>query len=413
MTVKINKFIHLLYILTVTMIAGKYFSIGPFDIAYLLCLLIMLTTFLANSKFSPPKNKYEFIPLFFTLSYIYGVGLGLLNGNPTSDVFSNFAGLFLFFFLYYFSISKLTFETVLSITKVIAIIFVAEIIVFLLIGLFLGETNSRLIASRYMIKGLSTDAGDNYSRYFITNSSWVFILIFLLFDYAITGKREYIMRMRILPRIKSPIVMFTISFILLNTLLYLVLIKSGSKGFLLACIINFSVILISFFLRRRNIYNKLLASIIIIIFLMANNNFQSILNMFTDIFSADASGNSVRLAQIDLIRERLTIFGNGLGANFESDDKRTYGLELTYMNLIDKLGLIGFLIGIIYFSIFLKFASFLIFTKQKFIGLLGLGLTSFIWPSIGNPMLLSVSYVIALLFSIRLISIAEQTKKQA
>lgn len=411
MTIKINQLINTLYMLAAAMIAVEYFSIGPFNIAYISCLLIIFSTILTNKKFTLPKNIYELIPLFFSLSYCYGVGLGFLKGNPTSDVISNFAGLFLFFFLYYFSISKFSFDRILKIIKIIALIFIAELIIFLLISLLIGEDSSRLLAREYMIKGLATSSGEYSSRYFITNSGWVFTLVFVLFDYIISGKKENINKLKITSKINNSLLLYPLCISFLVFILYLLIIKSSSKGFLLAGVIGLSIILASSFLHRTNGYIKLSVIFIIAISIILNNTIQSSIDLFNSIFSADASGNLTRLAQIDVIKDRLLFFGNGLGSNFETGDHHQYGIELTYLNLIDKLGIIGLLISLIYFLMYFKFAYYIIRSTHRFIGLLGLGLMSFIWPSIGNPMLLSVSYVIALLFSIRLICIAEQMKK--
>lgn len=412
---KTDRVVDFLYVVTASLVIGKYLAVGRVEFSYILCAVIFLISVLVNKKMQIPKNKYELIPLILSLSYVYGVILGFYYGNRTVDVFTNFGGLFLFFSLYYFGIYKFTLHRIVKVSTFIVLVNIVEILTYIVIANVLGEDGARELASKYMLDGLANLTGDGDSRYFITNSAWVFIFLFLFLHSLKSGETKYIRKLGVLPRNINSLLLFVLSIAIVILLSYLLLVITDSKGFQLAAFMGIIVLLLGDVYENpvRNLLFIIFVSSILFLFISMQSS--DVLKPLTNIYSPDASGNEIRYEQIGIVLERLSFIGNGLGADFGSytrtlDGTASYGIELTYLNLVDKLGVVGVLITGIYFFIFYKFSSYVLLKKDKFVGIFGLGLVAFIWPSIGNPMLLSVSYVIAFLFAIRLIAITENKR---
>jgi len=95
----------------------------------------------------------------------------------------------------------------------------------------------------------------------------------------------------------------------------------------------------------------------------------------------------------------LSFLGKGWGAKYISNDldrdELGYSIELSYFNLIHKIGVFSIVFFIFYFFIFLKIFKLLNsdITELKETGLLGLGLTCYLFISIGNPSLFAPIFV--------------------
>jgi hypothetical protein len=118
------------------------------------------------------------------------------------------------------------------------------------------------------------------------------------------------------------------------------------------------------------------------------------LNSINTIFAAESLGNMERYAQARELLRDVVPFGHGLGAPITSGFSRSaaypYGFELSFLNVVHKLGVVSLL----YFA-FLFYCGFRILTSSTPIveRAAALGLLGYTFPSIGNPVLFAVQAV--------------------
>ena len=117
-------------------------------------------------------------------------------------------------------------------------------------------------------------------------------------------------------------------------------------------------------------------------------------SLLNSIFGAQRLGNSERYAQVKELLNDLSIQGNGLGAPISSGYSRSvaypYGFELSFLNLIHKLGVFSLL----YFG-FLGYSGYRVVNSAKPLQerCAALGLLGYVFPAIGNPILFAVQAV--------------------
>ena len=70
-------------------------------------------------------------------------------------------------------------------------------------------------------------------------------------------------------------------------------------------------------------------------------------------FSSEESSNNIRTEQASFLIREFSLFGSGLGSSLESGysrDSTGYGFELTYLNIIHKLGVFSMALFLYYLS---------------------------------------------------------------
>lgn len=181
--------------------------------------------------------------------------------------------------------------------------------------------------------------------------------------------------------------------IALILLLIVIIVPSASKGHLLTCgIIVFSIWLMAIIdqLRRNKIKLFLFTLLLLSTFVyLLPATFISQL-LYT--FSNEEASNIRRATQSTYLIKEFSFFGAGLGAPLQSGyvrDSTGYGFELTYLNIIHKLGifsvaLFGYYIGTIMLLVNR------IYNRKFLLGaFVSTGLMGYLIMGAGNPVLLS------------------------
>jgi hypothetical protein len=90
--------------------------------------------------------------------------------------------------------------------------------------------------------------------------------------------------------------------------------------------------------------------VIVLLYLVFNLYLLSSFETFLKLYSSEIAGNVTRSVQLEYIIADLNLFGRGLGSSVTGYNVggRTYGLELSYLNLIHKLGVFAIFILISY-----------------------------------------------------------------
>jgi hypothetical protein len=330
---------------------------------------ISLIYFFLNVLIRKIKMKFIsksilFFPILLILCWIYGVVLGLFYGNDF--VFVNNIGILFFTTFYFFSI------TTLKPLDFFKIFFYSSIVSIL--SYFYSIPN--LYSSLYIFF-INFVVGDRFSY----NILGIFpFLLFPIIVYNIFFNRVQNLL------IKSTFINFILFFVLLFIAFFLV----ASKGIYLFIIGVFLSLFLTNFKNFKLIYYIL---IFITIFFLVNN-FDQI-----TIFGNQDVSNENRYKQFDAVISELTIFGKGWGAKFVSNDldrdENGYSIELSYLNLIHKIGFLSILFFIFYLFNFLKIFQLLKSDKVRLkeTGLLCLGLTCYLFTSLGNPSLFAPIFV--------------------
>lgn len=123
-------------------------------------------------------------------------------------------------------------------------------------------------------------------------------------------------------------------------------------------------------------------------------------------FSSGEGSNSVRSEQFDYLVSEWNFTGAGLGSSLDSGYKRDetgYGFELTYVNLVNKLGVFSLPLFLSYASTIFYGLKFFFLDGKRVAGAWVLGSMAFLIPGAGNPLLLAPVFVFMHFLAIMLI----------
>ena len=136
--------------------------------------------------------------------------------------------------------------------------------------------------------------------------------------------------------------------------------------------------------------------------------FTDIYNVIAFSFSSGESSNSTRSEQFGYLVSEWSFSGAGLGSSLQSGyqrDETGYGFELTYINLVNKLGVLTIPLFLSYVSVLFYGIKFFFFEGRLFTGAWILGLMAFLIPGAGNPLLLAPVFVFMHFIAIMLVII--------
>lgn len=360
-------------------------------VSYLLLFMWLVlfcrTIFLSNINLTF-KNREAiflyFLPFLICLSWSYGVVVGVINGNDSVYIVSNFFGLLCYVSFFIFVCKPVTKESVLKVIIFCSIFVVLDIF----INTYLFFTSGFSVA-----KGESLSAG----RVYMTSSAIIFVpvLAMLLFNYKLIFKRPV---SKTLP---------VITFIFLSIVF---IIPAMSKGFILIYLFIVAFWVISKIIRLKYTVSRLISSLCVCVslFLALLMFLQSeYIELLYHTFGGDNPSNKIRNQQFSFLIEETDAFGSGLGAVLESGYKRDdtgYGFELSFVNLLHKLGVMTLPLFVSYIYVIIQGVVYILKGKKE-LGVMVLACMSFIIPGAANPMLISPTFVIihslimALIFS--------------
>ena len=318
-----------------------------------------------------------FIWIGVIFSWLYGVLLGLINGVPINLAGRNFFGLTVYFF----------FPLLLFLRPTLRSLFVAVILaggVQIVYGL-IATYEKLLTPSLFIIYHNSVNSIRSlYSTGFVVIAP----LFTISLAYFLFPKKFYTVPT------DSLVINITKNIIFLFLTLFALIVPAMSKGMILMTImlILFITIVPIYYLLQKKVIKKgylfgFLAIIIFLSYLLIN---------FSDVivysFSSDERSNLVRSVQYKYLVDDFTFWGSGLGAPLHSGysrDKTGYGFELTYLNIIHKLGVFSAFLFLSYILTLLIAIVRILRCEYTFESVFVVGLMGYLVVGIGNPMLLS------------------------
>lgn len=344
-----------------------------------LALFYIIINLIKRSKIKLHKNNLttNLLPLLLIIVWIYGFFRGLYLGNTRGYIIRNFAGLSVYITYYLILYFKLDLKRLKS------FLYKAGIYAILLTLITYIDTQ---VLKTYILKNIPIlnhyrSGGHNV---LIMNQFLIFPIILLSLNNIRIGNRG-----------------------LLNVFIFIVasfdiLIANNQGGFIVGYFIYIMIFIFAsgiIKIRTNKLGKILLISFIIFALIASIFAIYKMPNSFlSEIFSPDAPGNNIRLKQVSMIIKEITFWGKGLGATFDSYVRISefpYAVEVVYLNLIHKFGVLSTIIFFSYFYIFYKAARFIVNNRNIENSLIAIGLISFIFPAISNPYLFSPYVVVS------------------
>ena len=351
---------------------NKVLIYSPF---FILAIYHSFNLLLRRSKRKYYNKSFNILPFTLILAWFYGVYIGLVNNNDY--VFINNVGIIFFFSYYFLSCNQLTANQIFKILFNLSLI--SSVI-------YLYNFDGTILFNL-----LSRQGG------FALASLFPVVMIPYLFFYIFFSKvKSDIIKNRIV----SIIIFLLFSFVAV----FLVF----SKGVLLSLIISIIFLFFTHFYNRKfSNFSWLLLFITVGLFYL---NFYYSDNVIT-IFGSQEKSNELRYSLISDIINELTFFGHGWCAVYDIQFLKYrnglgYSSELSYLNLIHKIGVFSFIYFYFYIWSFyhvikcLKSNNF----KKINIALVSLGLLTYLFLSLGNPTLFAPIFVFMHVLSIHLLN---------
>mgnify|MGYP001031685130 FL=1 len=342
-------------------------------------LMILFLYFITNIIFKRKRaryynNQFKYFPFFLLIAWLYGVIIGLLFNND--NVFVNNVGILFFGTYYFISHNKLTnnqlYRILVNLTG---------------IGCFFYMLNIK----QFIQESISNyQFGDRLG--YNTIGIFVITLLPLLLNNLFFRNKENLIITKKIINVLFFILVFTIGVIF-----------TASKG------IYLSIIVILFLLtifRFGTLNWPIIVFSIYIILVYLNLDF-SVLTIFGE---SDVS-NVSRFKMINRILPELTFFGEGWGARYIDSyiagrDSAGYSTELSYLNLIHKIGIVSLVFFMFYMWTFFHIVKLLAKKNIKLLssGLMAFGLVTYLFTSIGNPSLFSPTFVFMNVLALHIIN---------
>ncbi|MDG1709832.1 MAG: hypothetical protein P8H05_01450 [Schleiferiaceae bacterium] len=325
------------------------------------------------------SGSFFYFPALLVLGWVYGASRGTVLNNE--NVFVNNAGILIY--LTYFFIERNSLN-VGQLKKLLVNVFLASAIYYLLV---LGPDTLLQVK----ISKLGVRQGGYTVSGIVTAS-----ILPLLFYNTIFSTRN---RLLIKNKYKN--------YFLLMTFLFIILLLVASKGVYLS--ILFTLVILFFFTQGKT---KTLISVIglFLIYLSIKWKYGIDASKFVILSNSD-EGNSMRYDMLAATWDELTMLGKGWGAKFQASvlakrDISGYSSELSYQNLIHKIGLVALLFFAFYGWLFVWIIK-LVNNKKDAIrgtGLISLGMVTYLFTAIGNPTLFAPAYVFMTVIVLHLIN---------
>lgn len=378
MSIKIRQnamlFLSLFIVLSIPVSNNEYFYY--FATAYL-CLTF--GTYKSSNTISDKAlstratDKVYYRPLMLLVTWCFGIVIGLVRGNPIGNIIRNFAGSICYIFYYVLYNRKVRKDWLIDIVYKSSIL----------------ASAFTVLAYYLVIRGIQI---------------WPFSnIIFNPFTMRIistVGVLSYVLEAESIRNFLSKSTSFRVK--LQSVLLFClsacaILITNDMGGYKLGFVFVLGIsIYVSMFCAEN--YTKTKKTVAFIFFLIILSlivaydlNYGSVLQ---NIFSFNDPGNIKRYYQLSTVLSRFKVFGNGLGAEFNYSYGgrlyNSYGIEVSYLNVVDKYGI--FAIGVVWIII----KSFT--TPIKYIQThndmyrrmtIALALCGYMFVAVGNPVLFS------------------------
>lgn len=368
-----------------------------FQYVVLLCLGLCFLTLIEKFRIVP-MVPLDFIPFLMFSCWMYGVTVALIKGVEIENIFRNFFGIVIYLYYYAFIFYKVSNQ---YLYKAVVLAGICNIIYALFY--FCVWITSDLAVN------LSADYSysSRFRSYYSAGIMVIFPILSCLVFEKLSGSSNYNKAMA------GVYDGFWLMFIISS---FAIVFTTFSKGFILAYVLFFLVMVMIFIFRSFFVSKKYLSSWFSLFFAAI---FVGFVFMYTEVgeqveymYSSKELSNNMRSIQRQYLIDEYSFDGAGLGARLESGyerDSRGYGFETTYENIIHKFGVVSiFIFMSLLIPLFISIKNMINY-KNTFYSSISFGLMLYLIPSIGNPMLFSPMFVLMHILSIKFL---RETKRQ-
>lgn len=328
MTLNINLLVKIFFITLLLELfllgSGQFISFGGFSLRMLFYMIAMtITTLLLITVLKMSKKVLWFLIIYVTM-ISFSCFIGVINNASSSQIFENLKPLLFVFMIIPFSLFIVNTEKILLVSKLIKFsgLFMGISFILFIMLLLLGY-----IDFYFMYNLLSSDAND-----FMINNGDIprifykgFLYLNVAFIFYIYSNNKY---------------KFLILF-----LLFLSILLTFTRGYLLALVLSFVFILILEFRKKKNFF--ILVAMLI--------GVATLLPFYTNIIGERDTSDSMRILQIEEVFNAITVtsffigHGYGIGVPIRPD-----GMEITFLEIFHKQGILGLFlwIGFLFYMIF-------------------------------------------------------------
>ncbi|KLE04690.1 hypothetical protein AF78_07735 [Aliarcobacter butzleri L353] len=341
--------------------SGQFLSINGISLRMLLySIAISISMILLINGKRIYKEVFNFL-LIYTTMIIFSSMMGSLNGASSSQILENIKPLIFAFMILPFSLFITNFERVYLVSNLIKLsgLFMSISFVLLLIFLYLGYIDFNAMYTK-----LSSDAND----FMITNGEIPrifykgFLYLNIAFIFYVYSNDKYK--------------------VLILILLFISILLTFTRGYLLALILAFIFISIIEFKQKKSFY------ILLTIFI----GIAILLPFYVNIIGERDSSDSMRILQIKEVFDSITIssffIGHGYGIGVPT---RPNGMEITFLEIFHKQGIlglflwIGFLVYMIYNYLNIKNLAYKKIFKPFLVSTFFVYFQSLTNPYLNNP----------------------------
>ncbi|WP_141052062.1 O-antigen ligase family protein [Aliarcobacter cryaerophilus] len=382
----IIKFFFIVLLLELFLLgSGQFLSINGISLRMLFYFIAiaMSIILLINGK-RIYKEVFSFFIVYLTM-ILFASSIGSLNGANSSQILENIKPLVFAFMIIPFSLFIINLKRVYLVSNLIKLsgLFMSVSLILLLLFLMLGYIDFNAM---YVL--LSSDANDfmmnNADIPRIFYKGFLYVCIAFIF-YAYSDYKYKI-------------------FIL--SLLFIAILLTFTRGFLLALILSFIFISIIEFKKKKSFFILISIFIGLIIFLP----------FYTNIIGERDVSDSIRILQIKEVFDSITIssffIGHGYGIGVPT---RPNGMEITFLEIFHKQGIlglflwIGFLFYMIYNYLIIKNIAYKKTFKPFLVSTFFVYFQSLTNPYLNNPIGMSM---VLLAFSVLLVILNMEKKER-
>lgn len=326
---------------------------------------------------------YTILVLGVLAMWLWGFFVGLLNGNNVLFVVRNFAGILLYINFFLLQVVDVNVERVIKCVFSIGIFVLVCVLIARVLYASIGAPQVYKTDTLRWLLG-KIDGNDGvYSRVSIriASESALFPLVSIsLYKVIYTSKKR-------------------IFYLLILIITVIEIIWTRSDGYLLALIVLVAIGGLGFVVNsgKSRVHLLFAALGMMLLFCIVLVNTEEIINLILKFFTANDEGNAIRYNQLNSIASELNVFGNGLGATFQTVNKEKdfpYSIEVIYLNIVHKFGVFA----LIYFTSLIKTyfdcIKNICINRAVYEMYVCIGLMSYCVIALGNPILFAPQNVI-------------------
>lgn len=341
----------------------QYYITGIYIISAILLI------FLTKTCVKIYNGIYTRVSIIMLVMYIYGLLIGILNGNNYIYIIRNFAGMSVYSVGFILLNSKIKEETIVRILKGIS-----AITPFVVIIIWINENVFHYVDME------NVPWFNQYQGNILFVTRETIYIIYGISLYRIIVQKKKIIR----------------SIVFIIATLLSVVTFNNTDGDLLAIIMLTIIIFLVFAKKNRNkFFVGFAVGLLFLIPLYCILYSEEMI--ISKIFSMNDGGNLKRLEEIKYIfGEDFAVLGNGLGASVGNLGTRglNYGTEVIYANLFHKFGVFALIILYAYVITIIKAIKVLYRSENDENDIIPLMCMGYLFPSLANPMLFGVSVVL-------------------